>query len=157
MPNCPGAKLSGAKLSWCQIVRVPNCPFLLSWCQIVRFSYLGAKLSVLLSWCQIVWCQIVLQSMKLCRKCVKYSGRTLLWCFFFFFHVLDSFNVIELISAFVWSLSLNLWNPHEMVLFLTSDKHKDLLIINRGGGCKTICTQIQQNMQTKQRKVEIFW
>ena len=117
----------------------------------------GAKLSVLLSWCQIVRCQIVLQSMKLCRKCVKYSGRTLLWCFFFFFHVLDSFNVIELISAFVWSLSLNLWNPHEMVLFLTSDKHKDLLIINRGGGCKTICTQIQQSMQTKQRKVEIFW
>ena len=36
VPNCPffagGAKLSGAKLSWCQIVRgaklsaVPNCP-----------------------------------------------------------------------------------------------------------------------------------
>ena len=72
MPNCPGAKLSGAKLSWCQIVRVPNCPLLLSWCQIVRFYYLGAKLSALLSWCQIfrcqivrcqiVWCQIVLQS-----------------------------------------------------------------------------------------------
>ena len=59
MPNCPGAKLSGAKLSWCQIVRVPNCPLLLSWCQIVRFYYLVAKLSVLLSWCQIVWCQIV--------------------------------------------------------------------------------------------------
>merc|ERR1711873_372137 len=32
-----GAKLSGAKLSWCQIVLVPNCPLLLSWCQIVRF------------------------------------------------------------------------------------------------------------------------
>ena len=72
MPNCPGAKLSGAKLSWCQIVLVPNCPLLLSWCQIVRFYYLGAKLSALLSWCQIfrcqivrcqiVWCQIVLQS-----------------------------------------------------------------------------------------------
>ena len=31
VPNCPGAKLSGAKLSWCQIVQcqivlVPNCP-----------------------------------------------------------------------------------------------------------------------------------
>ena len=62
MPNCPGAKLSGAKFSWCQIVRVPNCPLLLSWCQIVRFYYLGAKLSPLLSWCQIVRCQIVLQS-----------------------------------------------------------------------------------------------
>merc|ERR1711873_369109 len=23
---CPGAKLSDAKLSWCQIVLVPNCP-----------------------------------------------------------------------------------------------------------------------------------
>merc|ERR1711889_32256 len=54
VPNCPGAKLSGAKLSWCQIVLVPNCPLLLSWCQIVRFYYLGAKLSPLLSWCQIV-------------------------------------------------------------------------------------------------------
>ena len=31
-----GAKLSGAKFSWCQIVRVPNCPLF----------YLGAKLSV---------------------------------------------------------------------------------------------------------------
>ena len=59
MPNCPGAKLSGAKLSWCQIVLVPNCPLLLSWCQIVCFYYLGAKLSALLSWCQIVRCQIV--------------------------------------------------------------------------------------------------
>ena len=36
VPNCPGTKLSGAKLSWCQIVRVPNCPFFNSWCQIVR-------------------------------------------------------------------------------------------------------------------------
>ena len=26
MPNCPDAKLSGAKLSWCQIVLVSNCP-----------------------------------------------------------------------------------------------------------------------------------
>ena len=40
VPNCPGAKLSSAKLSWCQIVRVPNCPLLLSWCQIVRFIIL---------------------------------------------------------------------------------------------------------------------
>merc|ERR1711963_165543 len=43
VPNCPGAKLSGAKLSWCQIVlgvklsSVSNCPR----CQIV----LGVKLS----------------------------------------------------------------------------------------------------------------
>ena len=37
VPNCPGTKLSGAKLSWCQIVRLPNCPFLT----------LGAKLSAL--------------------------------------------------------------------------------------------------------------
>merc|ERR1711873_237869 len=64
VPNCPGAKLSGAKLSWCQIVLVPNCPLLLSWCQIVRFYYLCAKLSALLSWCQIVRCQIVLKSQK---------------------------------------------------------------------------------------------
>ena len=72
MPNCPGAKLSGAKLSWCQIVLVPNCPLLLSWCQIVRFYYLGAKLSPLLSWCQIVQCQIVRCQIVLspcgCRK-----------------------------------------------------------------------------------------
>merc|ERR1712235_214571 len=40
VPNWPGAKLSEAKLSWCQIVRVPNCPLLLSWCQIVRFIIL---------------------------------------------------------------------------------------------------------------------
>ena len=44
VPNCPGAKWSGAKfstfLSWCQIVH------LLSWCQIIRFYYLVAKLSV---------------------------------------------------------------------------------------------------------------
>ena len=47
---------------------MPNCPFYnvgakLSGCQIVRFNYVGGKLSVLLSWCQIVrlhsWCQIV--------------------------------------------------------------------------------------------------
>merc|ERR1711873_290103 len=65
---CPGAKLSGAKLSWCQIVLVPNCPgaklstfiilvpnclLLLSWCQIVRCQIVR---------CQIVRCQIVLQS-----------------------------------------------------------------------------------------------
>ena len=35
-----GAKLSGAKLSWCQIVQVPNCPLLLFWCKIVRFIIL---------------------------------------------------------------------------------------------------------------------
>merc|ERR1711973_662876 len=40
VPNCPGAKLSGAKLSWCQIVLVPNCSLLLSWCQIVPFIIL---------------------------------------------------------------------------------------------------------------------
>ena len=72
VPNCPGAKLSGAKLSWCQIVLVPNCPLLLSWCQIVRFYYLGAKLSALLSWCQIVrcqivWCQIVPCQIVMCQ------------------------------------------------------------------------------------------
>ena len=38
----------GAKLSGSQIVRVPNCP--------------GNKLSVFNSWCQILRCQIVLQS-----------------------------------------------------------------------------------------------
>ena len=38
--NCPGVKLSGVKLSWCQIVRQHGR------CQIVR----GVKLS----WCQIV-------------------------------------------------------------------------------------------------------
>ena len=100
VPNCPGAKLSGAKLSWCQIVRVANCPLLLFWCQIVCFYYLGAKLSVfiilvpscplyylgaklssaklsgaklsaLLSWCQIVRCQIVR---------FYYVGAKLSWC-----------------------------------------------------------------------------
>ena len=35
-----GAKLSGAKLSRCQIVQVPNCPLLLFWCKIVRFIIL---------------------------------------------------------------------------------------------------------------------
>merc|ERR1711963_877161 len=61
-----GAKLSGAKLSWCQIVLVPNCPLLLSWCQIFRFYYLGAKLSgaklsgAKLSGAKLSWCQIVL-------------------------------------------------------------------------------------------------
>merc|ERR1712107_589842 len=59
VPNCPMPNCPGAKLSWCQIVLVPNCPLLLSWCQIVCFYYLGAKLSPLLSWCQIVRCQIV--------------------------------------------------------------------------------------------------
>ena len=59
VPNCPGAKLSSAKLSWCQIVLVPNCPG-----QIVLPNCPGAKLSafiilvpncpLLLSWCQIV-------------------------------------------------------------------------------------------------------
>ena len=58
---------------WCQIVLVPNCPLpncpgaKLSGCQIVRFYYLGAKLSDLLSWCQIVRCQIVLQSSSILR------------------------------------------------------------------------------------------
>merc|ERR1711963_1044335 len=61
VPNCPGAKLSGAKLSWCQIVLVPNCPLLLSWCQIVRFYYLGAKLSafiILVSNCFVPNCPV---------------------------------------------------------------------------------------------------
>ena len=40
VPNCPGAKLYGAQLSWCQIVWLTNCPLLLSWCQIVRFIIL---------------------------------------------------------------------------------------------------------------------
>ena len=70
--NCWQNKFS--KLSqffWCQIVWMPNCPFLNSWCQIVlesnchgaKLSWclivlvpncLGAKLSMFNSWCQIV-------------------------------------------------------------------------------------------------------
>ena len=54
--NCPGAKLS-----WCQIVLVPNCLVLychgakLLWCQIVLVTNCpGAKLSgAILPWCQI--------------------------------------------------------------------------------------------------------
>ena len=64
----------------------------------------------------------------------KVLGRNSVMVLFLFFPMF-LINVIELIFAFVWSLSLNLWNPHEMVLFLTGDKHKDLLIINRGGEC----------------------
>ena len=74
----------GAKLSWCQIVRcqfvrVPNCPFLLSWCQIVRFYYLGAKLSVLLSRCQIVRCQIVQCQIVRCQIVLPPKKRTALF------------------------------------------------------------------------------
>ena len=71
-PNCPFYYV-GAKLSWCQIVRVPNCPLLLSWCQIVRFYYLGAKLSALLSWCQIVRCQIVQCQIVRCQIVLQSS------------------------------------------------------------------------------------
>merc|ERR1711963_350395 len=54
VPNCP----------------VPNCPGAkLSWCQIVRFYYLGAKLSPLLSCCQIVRCQIVRCQIVLVPNC----------------------------------------------------------------------------------------
>merc|ERR1711963_22217 len=81
VPNCPlyylGAKLSGAKLSWCQIVLVPNCPLLLSWCQIVRFYYLGAKLSPLLSWCQIVRCQIVRCQIVRCQIVLQSKSGTI--------------------------------------------------------------------------------
>ena len=53
VPNCPGAKLSTF------IILVPNCPLLLSWCQIVWCQILQ---------CQILWCQIVLQSKYLKQK-----------------------------------------------------------------------------------------
>ena len=61
--NCHGAKMSGEKLSWCQIFLVPICPGAkLSWCYIVIVpNWLGAKLSsIKLSCCQIVLCQISL-------------------------------------------------------------------------------------------------
>ena len=59
VPNCPGAKLSGAKLS-VFIMLVPNCPSAkLSWCQIVR--------------CQIVRRQIVLSPLVLAKKLQTYS------------------------------------------------------------------------------------
>ena len=47
---CPGAKLSGAKLSWCQIVLVPNCPG----AKLSTFIILVPNCPLLLSWCQIV-------------------------------------------------------------------------------------------------------
>merc|ERR1711954_330863 len=50
-----GAKLSGAKLSWCQIVLVPNCPG----AKLSTFIILVPNCPLLLSWCQIVRCQIV--------------------------------------------------------------------------------------------------
>ena len=40
-----------------------------------------------------------------------------------------------------------------MVSFLTGDKHKDLLIINRGAECKSICADNQQRY-TKERNQE---
>ena len=43
---------------------------------------------------------------------------------------------------------------HEMVSFLTGDKHKDLLIINRGAECKSICADNQQRY-TKERNQEL--
>ena len=59
VPNCPGAKLSGDKLS-VFIMLVPNCPSVkLSWCQIVR--------------CQIVRRQIVLSPLVLAKKLQTYS------------------------------------------------------------------------------------
>ena len=59
VPNCPGAKLSGDKLS-VFIMLVPNCPSAkLSWCQIVR--------------CQIVRRQIVLSPLVLAKKLQTYS------------------------------------------------------------------------------------
>ena len=78
--NCHGAKLSGDKLSWCQIVLVPNCPGAkLSWCQIVWCyiamvpNWLGAKLSsTKLSCCQIVWCQISLVPFVACKANFQY-------------------------------------------------------------------------------------
>ena len=65
VPNCPVPNCPGAKLSWCQIVRVPNSPFFNSWCQIVR-------------------CQIVLQSMYVCPSlCVcMYEGKCVHKCVF---------------------------------------------------------------------------
>ena len=45
--------------SWCQIVRVPNCPFLT----------LGAKLSAFTSWCQIVRFEIARCQIVWCQKC----------------------------------------------------------------------------------------
>ena len=50
VPNCRGAKLSGAKLSWCQIVMVPNCPG----AKLSTFIILVPNCLLLLSWCQIV-------------------------------------------------------------------------------------------------------
>ena len=66
VPNCPGAKLSGAKLSWCQIVRVPNCPFLLSWCQIVCFI-------ILVSNCPVPNCPTIVQTTWKQKKVTAFS------------------------------------------------------------------------------------
>ena len=59
MPNCSGAIFYGSKLSGCQIVLVPNCS--------------GAKLS----WCQIIWGQIVMVSKWLVTNC---PGAKFSWC-----------------------------------------------------------------------------
>ena len=40
-------------------------------------------------------------------------------------------------------LILNLVERDVHPSFLAGDKHKDLLIINRGGECKTICTHMR--------------
>merc|ERR1711963_706704 len=55
---CPGAKLSGAKLSWCQIVLMPNCPG----AKLSTFIILVPNCPLLLSWCQIVPFIILVQN-----------------------------------------------------------------------------------------------
>ena len=45
---------------------------------------------------------------------------------------------------------------HEMVSFLADDKHKDLLIINRGAECKTICTLNQREKKQTGTKPTIY-
>ena len=108
VPNCPSANLSwcqnfpDTKLSWPQIFLVLIClqsnrADKLSWCQIVWCyivmvpNWLGAKLSsTKLSCCQIVWCQISLVPFVACKAnfSVHYFF-PLIFCIFIFKSALE--------------------------------------------------------------------
>ena len=49
-------------------------------------------------------------------------------------------------------LILNLVERDVHPSFLAGDKHKDLLIINRGGECKTICTHTRAAAKSINKK-----
>ena len=87
VPNCPGAKLSGARMA--QVVaswQAAGEDFFNLWGFFgpkgQKWGQIGAKFSVLNRWCQIVWCkngwcQIVLTSNYLVPNC---PSANLSWC-----------------------------------------------------------------------------